>query len=126
NIEIYSHSVTFNVHAYFLKSYVGILICADLVLQSWSNMFDSSQEDIGLEHVIRVCAELGIECIDYDPAKRPTIRGIIDRLDEMERTHGYIETTNTSSAIHLLSHSLCITSSEVENKHSLGLSKFSK
>ncbi|TKV99347.1 hypothetical protein SEVIR_8G037200v4 [Setaria viridis] len=70
------------------------------VLQSWSNMFDSSQEDIGLEHVIRVCAELGIECIDYDPAKRPTIRGIIDRLDEMERTHGYIETTTTSSAIH--------------------------
>lgn len=48
-------------------------------------MFDASQEDIGLEHVIRVCAELAIECIDNDPAKRPTTGGIIDRLDEMER-----------------------------------------
>ncbi|EMS52610.1 Cysteine-rich receptor-like protein kinase 26 [Triticum urartu] len=40
------------------------------ILQSWSNRLDESQRDIQLEQV-RVCSEIGIECIESNPAKRP-------------------------------------------------------
>lgn len=43
--------------------------------------------DILLEPV-RVCAEIGIECTNFDPMKRPDIQHITERLDEMEHTCG--------------------------------------
>lgn len=39
---------------------------------------------------IQVCTELGIECTDFNPAKRPDTWRIIEMLDEMEHTYGII------------------------------------
>lgn len=50
-----------------------------------------------MEHV-RLCAEIGKECINCNPKERPDIRHIIERLDEMERIYGFIETDLCTSA----------------------------
>lgn len=57
----------------------------------------SSQEDIWLQYV-RVCAEIGRQCIDRNPADRPHTLYIIERLDQMERTCGFIETDIRASS----------------------------
>jgi hypothetical protein len=52
---------------------------------------EESWGDIQLEQV-RVCAEIGIECTDSNPANRPdSTQHIIDRLDETGSVDGYIE-----------------------------------
>ncbi|KAF7105395.1 hypothetical protein CFC21_106208 [Triticum aestivum] len=52
------------------------------VLESWCNWSDESQ----LEQ-IRVCVGIGMECIEYNPGKRPeSINHIIDRLLVTEST----------------------------------------
>uniref|UniRef100_A0ACD5YNF6 Uncharacterized protein n=1 Tax=Avena sativa TaxID=4498 RepID=A0ACD5YNF6_AVESA len=80
----------------------------DNVVESWSNRLEASQGDIQLEQV-RVCAEIGIECTDSNPAKRPdSTQHIIDRLDETGSTDDYIEAgmvtsqqeENSSSELH--------------------------
>lgn len=38
-----------------------------------------------------MCAEIGLDCVDTDPGKRPMIGHIIERLAELERTCGFIE-----------------------------------
>ena len=48
---------------------------------------DTSPGDIQLEP-LRVLAEIGIECTEFIPAKRPDTRRILERLDEMERLYG--------------------------------------
>ncbi|KAI4986478.1 hypothetical protein ZWY2020_019108 [Hordeum vulgare] len=54
------------------------------VLESWSYKMERSQRDTLLEQ-IRVCYEIALECIDFNPKKRPTsARDIIERLHEME------------------------------------------
>ncbi|KAM0925015.1 hypothetical protein ACQ4PT_004476 [Festuca glaucescens] len=61
------------------------------VVESWSNRLEESWGDIQLEQV-RVCAEIGIECTDSNPAKGPdSTQHIIDRLDETGSMDGYIE-----------------------------------
>ncbi|TVU26808.1 hypothetical protein EJB05_29372, partial [Eragrostis curvula] len=68
------------------------------VLESWRVRFKTSQGDTRLDPV-RVCAEIGIECTDSNPAKRPDIQRIIERLDEMESKCGFTKTDLfTSSA----------------------------
>ncbi|CAO2153206.1 unnamed protein product [Urochloa humidicola] len=63
----------------------------DNVCKSWSNMLKKSQaEDTQLEQV-RVCCEIGLECIDSNPVKRPTAKCITERLDEMESRCGFVE-----------------------------------
>lgn len=58
----------------------------ETVLESWSNRVDKSQCDTQFEQ-IRVCTEIAIECIEYDPEKRPaSIQHIIAMLDETEKT----------------------------------------
>ncbi|KAM3228506.1 hypothetical protein ACQJBY_059887 [Aegilops geniculata] len=47
----------------------------------WGNRLQNSQRDIHMEQV-RVCTEIGIECTEKNPAKRPFIQHIISRLDE--------------------------------------------
>ncbi|KAG0531635.1 hypothetical protein BDA96_04G039500 [Sorghum bicolor] len=59
------------------------------VLESWSGRFGTSQGDTRLEQV-RVCAEIGLQCIDSDPRKRKTTRCILQKLDEMESRCGFI------------------------------------
>jgi hypothetical protein len=48
---------------------------------------------------IRVCAQIGIECTDNNPAKRPVIQHIIDRLDETESIGGSIETSESNPLV---------------------------
>jgi hypothetical protein len=54
-------------------------------------MLEKSQSKVQLEQV-RVCAEIGIECTNFNPAKRPDTQHIISRFDEIESMDGYIET----------------------------------
>lgn len=60
-----------------------------------------SHGGIRLEHV-RVCAEIGLECLDSDPVKRPITQQMIERLDELERTHGSIETNHSATPVSVL------------------------
>jgi hypothetical protein len=50
----------------------------------------SSRRDTKLEQV-RVCANIGIECVGYNPEKRPDTRYIIETLREMDHICGLIE-----------------------------------
>uniref|UniRef100_A0ACD5ZPW7 Uncharacterized protein n=1 Tax=Avena sativa TaxID=4498 RepID=A0ACD5ZPW7_AVESA len=78
----------------------------DSVVESWSNMLEKSQRNVQLEQV-RVCAEIGIECTDFNPAKRPDTRFILDRIDETETMDGYTETgVITSQQVELASNEL--------------------
>ncbi|XP_037445417.1 cysteine-rich receptor-like protein kinase 10 [Triticum dicoccoides] len=90
-------------HSYRLDIYsLGVIIieiltgkrgyhAVDNVVESWSNKLKKSQRDVQLEQV-RVCTEIGLECTDFNPAKRPDTKHIISRLDETETTDGYINT----------------------------------
>lgn len=55
-----------------------------------------SVEDTWLQQV-RVCAEIGISCLDPDPEKRPDARHIIEILVETESTEEFTETDETES-----------------------------
>ncbi|KAM0843923.1 hypothetical protein ACQ4PT_057383 [Festuca glaucescens] len=81
-------------HSYRLDIYsLGVIIMeiltkeeyhvVDNVVESWSNMLENSLRDEELEQV-RVCAKIGIECTNLNPAKRPDTQHIINRLDEAE------------------------------------------
>ena len=50
-----------------------------------------SHRDEQLEQV-RVCAEIAIECTNFNPAKRPDTQRIINRLDGKETMCEYINT----------------------------------
>ncbi|KAF8641904.1 hypothetical protein HU200_067614 [Digitaria exilis] len=63
----------------------------DNVLKSWNARFQTSQGGTWLEHV-RVCAEIGLDCLETDPEKRPMTKHIIKTLHELEETYGFIET----------------------------------
>lgn len=54
------------------------------VVDSWRKRLEVSNEACVLEQ-IRLCANIGIECTEYNPAKRPcSVQDIIDRLEETE------------------------------------------
>ncbi|KAM3196371.1 hypothetical protein ACQJBY_072193 [Aegilops geniculata] len=54
------------------------------ILESWMSVPDTAESHISLEQV-KICAEIGIQCMDHDPKHRPTIYDIIPRLfDEAE------------------------------------------
>lgn len=48
---------------------------------------------------IRVCAEIGLECIHSNPRRRPTTQHILDRLYQMESTHLSTETSENSTSV---------------------------
>lgn len=48
---------------------------------------------------IEVCVDIGIMCIDVNPAKRPNLRHIIEMLDEMESMGKVTETATSSSLV---------------------------
>lgn len=49
------------------------------VLKSWRNRLDKTERDTQLVQ-LRVCTEIAIQCTDFNPAKRPDIEHITDRL----------------------------------------------
>uniref|UniRef100_A0ACD5XWB9 Uncharacterized protein n=1 Tax=Avena sativa TaxID=4498 RepID=A0ACD5XWB9_AVESA len=53
------------------------------VLENWRNRLDRSVGQKQLEQ-LRVCAEIAVECIEFNPAKRPDPQNVIDRLQEVE------------------------------------------
>ncbi|OEL37418.1 Cysteine-rich receptor-like protein kinase 10 [Dichanthelium oligosanthes] len=55
----------------------------DDVLDSWRNRLQEPVEDAELEQ-IRVCFNIGNECIEYDPAMRPSTQNILNRLKQTE------------------------------------------
>ncbi|XP_048527347.1 disease resistance protein RGA2-like isoform X2 [Triticum urartu] len=86
--EFYGGQITFKFDIYSLgiiiieiltgeKGYPNI----DKVLGRWRNKLEKTQGDTQLVQV-RVCTEIAIECIDSDPAKRPDIQHIVNRLGE--------------------------------------------
>uniref|UniRef100_A0ACD5YMH4 Uncharacterized protein n=1 Tax=Avena sativa TaxID=4498 RepID=A0ACD5YMH4_AVESA len=95
-------------HSYQLDIYsLGVIIIeiltgemgyhdVDEVVESWSSMFDTSESEAQQEQV-PVCAEIGLECTNFNPGKRPDTQHIISRLDETESTARYIETGMTTS-----------------------------
>lgn len=59
------------------------------VHKSWYNRLDSdiSQRNVEWEQ-IQVCTEIGIQCMESDPAKRPgSMKEIMDKLDKIEKLH---------------------------------------
>ncbi|CAO2145655.1 unnamed protein product [Urochloa humidicola] len=86
------------------KGYPAINI--DNVLQTWTNRLEKSQGGTDLEHV-RVCTEIALECLDYNPEKRPTTQRIMEILNEIESRCVSVETDDgTSSATKVSSESL--------------------
>uniref|UniRef100_A0ACD5ZPN6 Uncharacterized protein n=1 Tax=Avena sativa TaxID=4498 RepID=A0ACD5ZPN6_AVESA len=72
----------------------------DKVVESWSNMLEKSRSKVQLEQV-RVCLEIGIECTNFNPAKRPDTEHIISRLksrSKVQREPVQIECTNFNPA----------------------------
>lgn len=68
----------------------------DKVVESWSSRLEKSQIEVQLEQV-RVCAELGIECTNFNPEKRPDTQHIINRIDELESMGDYNDTEEITS-----------------------------
>jgi hypothetical protein len=58
-------------------------------LESWSTRFGASPGDVQLK-LVQVCVEIGIECSDYNQAKRPDTGCILESLDEMESIYGVL------------------------------------
>uniref|UniRef100_A0A452XI94 Protein kinase domain-containing protein n=6 Tax=Aegilops tauschii subsp. strangulata TaxID=200361 RepID=A0A452XI94_AEGTS len=95
-------------HSYRLDIYsLGVIIIeiltgkkgyhdVDKVVESWSKMLDISQSDVQVEQV-RVCAEIGLKCTDFNPANRPDTKHIISRLDEREIVDICIKTSMITS-----------------------------
>ena len=53
-----------------------------------------------LEHV-RVCAEIGLQCMDSNPVKRPNIWNIINELGDLEHIYGLTETDLSATSVSL-------------------------
>lgn len=69
------------------------------ILETWGKRLQKLQEDTLLEQ-IRVCSELGIQCVEFNPANRPTTKHMIDRLDEVSMMDGSMKIgVSSTSAI---------------------------
>uniref|UniRef100_A0ACD5TBA8 Uncharacterized protein n=3 Tax=Avena sativa TaxID=4498 RepID=A0ACD5TBA8_AVESA len=66
------------------------------VVENWMNRLEGSDQMATQLDQVKVCTNIGIECMDIDPKKRPDARHIIDRLDKTTST---IETIISSSLL---------------------------
>ncbi|XP_066356154.1 cysteine-rich receptor-like protein kinase 8 [Miscanthus floridulus] len=103
--EFYSGEITFKSDIYSLGVIITEILTGkkgyaeiDNVLESWRNMVGISQGNKELEQ-IRVCAEIGLECIDSNPRRRPTTEHILDQLYQMESTNLSTETSENSTSV---------------------------
>jgi len=68
------------------------------VLERWMNTFGTSENHALLEQV-KVCAEIGRNCMDDNPRKRPAIQDIICRLDEMDISNSSVRSVGTTTTL---------------------------
>ncbi|OEL21155.1 putative receptor-like protein kinase [Dichanthelium oligosanthes] len=83
--DIYSLGVIFTEMLTGQKGYTSV----ESILESWRNTLNTSWAEILLKQV-RVCAQIGVECIDPDPEKRPVIQCIIEMLNETEKMDEFV------------------------------------
>ncbi|TVU26796.1 hypothetical protein EJB05_29360, partial [Eragrostis curvula] len=69
----------------------------DNIHESWSARLETLLGDIRLGP-IQVCTEIGIECSDSNPAKRPDMQRIIERLAELECEYSFMKSELLTSA----------------------------
>ncbi|XP_066359606.1 uncharacterized protein [Miscanthus floridulus] len=65
----------------------------DKVLETWTNMFGTSESQSLLQ--VKLCAEIGIKCMDDNPMNRPDIQDIISSLKEKDD----ISSTSTGQSV---------------------------
>ncbi|CAN6371397.1 unnamed protein product [Urochloa humidicola] len=101
--EYYNGVITFRSDVYSIGSIIIEIITGqkgypemENVLDSWCARLDVSRVDRRLEH-LRACIEIGINCMDSNPEKRPLTWRKIQMLDEMECTYGSIEACSLTS-----------------------------
>ncbi|XBH65367.1 hypothetical protein VPH35_118980 [Triticum aestivum] len=62
------------------------------ILEKWRNRLHKLQGDTVMLEQIRVCADLGVQCIASNPDNRPVTKHMIDRLDDVNIMDGSIKT----------------------------------
>ncbi|KAI4986668.1 hypothetical protein ZWY2020_019298 [Hordeum vulgare] len=70
------------------------------VVQSWMIRLEASEGDMQLEQV-KVCYKIGVECMNFDPKKRPIAQHIVDELDKKRSADHSDETSVDSSLFEL-------------------------
>uniref|UniRef100_A0ACD5Y3R8 Uncharacterized protein n=1 Tax=Avena sativa TaxID=4498 RepID=A0ACD5Y3R8_AVESA len=125
----FNHSGVTDKHSYRLDIYsLGVVIteiltgekgyhAVDDVVESWSNKLEKSPSDVQLKQV-RVCAEIGIECIDSNPAKRPDTQHIINILKEYTETD-VITSEQAEDVLNELHQNACNASSAAKSTRSV-------
>ncbi|KAM0847315.1 hypothetical protein ACQ4PT_055089 [Festuca glaucescens] len=91
--EFVSHVITKKYDLYSLGVIIMEILTGEkggqdveTIVKIWSDRLNISQRKQESE-LIRVCAHIGIECTDIDPANRPAnMKHILERLAETERT----------------------------------------
>jgi len=68
------------------------------ILESWRNKLETQQVDIMLKQV-RACVDIGKQCLEYNPAKRPTIQNIMDTLNETGSMGCSADSSMSSSSV---------------------------
>ncbi|XP_037438969.1 receptor-like protein kinase ANXUR2 isoform X1 [Triticum dicoccoides] len=76
------------------KGYVDV---ENQVLERWRYRLEKSHGDTQLVQV-QVCTEIAIECCDFNPAKRPDMQDIIDRLGATQNVDEFAAETGCSSS----------------------------
>ena len=80
------------------------------IVESWTNKFRTSENQTALEQV-KVCAEIGIKCMNYDPRNRPAtwfiIRGMLGEVEISNWSITSDVATSTEGQVQLLN-SKCI------------------
>ncbi|CAL4935475.1 unnamed protein product [Urochloa decumbens] len=106
--EFYNRQITFDLDIYSLGVIVIELLTGrkgystvDKIIGSWRNRLEISQKGTLLQQV-RTCAEIGIMCIDPNPANRPIIHHIIKSFKELGSTEEFVEDGGSSSLVQVL------------------------
>ncbi|RCV17825.1 hypothetical protein SETIT_3G250800v2 [Setaria italica] len=93
--EIHSGIITFKSDIYSLGVIIKEILTGQKVspedydvIESWRDRLETSSQ---LEQ-LRVCFEIGTECTDYDPRRRPDAKQIVDRLVKAESMDRFTET----------------------------------
>ncbi|XP_048538995.1 cysteine-rich receptor-like protein kinase 44, partial [Triticum urartu] len=86
NGEITFKTDVYSLGVIIMEILMGHKECSNVkeIVESWTNKFRTSDSHTTLEEV-KVCAEIGIKCRNYDPRNRPAtwsiIRGILDEAE---------------------------------------------